>query len=109
MKLKGKQGTFYRAMLEDDKVVKEIKKAYIYEGVFAVYKDDVGTWHMDHVGTGYSVAKGERKKDCVAQVQALLAIPINWDVDSKDAIYDEMKASPGFMTNYLEAIHLAAE
>ena len=107
--IKGKRGTFLRAMLENSQIVMEIQEAYIYGGVFAVYRDDVGIWHVDHVGTGFSVATGERKKDCVAQVQALLAIPVNWDVDSKDSIYDEMKASPGFMEDYLEATHLAAE
>jgi len=83
--------------------------ASIYGEVFAVYKDDRAIWHVDHIPTGYRISTAEQKKDCVARVEALLAIPIDWTLNSEDAIYKDMQSHPDNIDLYTAARRLLAD
>ena len=109
--IKGKRGTFRRAMRQDWGAIIDMveQDASIYEEVFAVYKDDRSIWHLDHIPTGYRICTASRKKDCVVRVEALLAIPIDWTLDSEDAIYKDMRSDPDDIDLYVVAKCLLAD
>jgi len=107
--IKGKRGTFHRAMQEDGQIEMVKQEASIYGEAFAVYKDNDKVWHVDHVATGLRVCLAERKKDCVARVEALLAIPIDWTLDSNDALCKDMQSHPDNRDLYAVARNLQAD
>jgi len=85
MSLKPIKGTIWRSMVKDNKVTKEPMPARIYATHFAVYKLG-GWWCLDHVHTGSRIARAKTLKDCVAKIEAYLAISLPWHESDQSII-----------------------
>ena len=93
-------------------VYKKPQEARIYARCFAVYKVDERAsdwqWSLDHVSTGCHFINCRRRKDCVAKIEALLQIDIDWSEADRDKLFELSKKRPDIVEAFREAIKMVA-
>ena len=111
-KIKSVKGTFMRRMYKDGGPNTLLaQEASIFDDVFAVYREGTyqDNWHVDHVPTGLVCTRVPRKKDAIAIVAALLAIPLDWHTAIKDELMERMDKTENSKSRYFEATAVRAE